>query len=336
MKMEIGIETESCHLWFQNNKLDLFEFIDLAEKAGFNGIIINMVAKKNQKEGIGTLGQEDSVYLKELAACLREKSLFVELDTRGIEYERLAHVFGIANILGADIVRTFVMSGSDYNLYNTGGSFHKEIFERSANKILSLIPLLEQYGIKLAIENHELETSDEILGLLKQIDSPRVGAAFDIGNPMMAWEDPIEAAMKMAKVAVTTHIKDHIVCEDRENGEYLVCGVPLGEGNINLLEIFRILIGQSHLNRFNLEMCHPYATRFKRPFGTGGIWQAGEGSFALKKPPITFCHPLEYYNYSGEHLDKMMEIQLCDMLKSGQYLRGILEQLEEELNIVLK
>lgn len=52
---------------------------------------------------------------------------------------------------------------------------------------------------------------------MKKLDTPWIGLHFDFGNSMMAWEDPAQAAMKMAPYTITTHFKDHIVipCPER-------------------------------------------------------------------------------------------------------------------------
>ncbi|XTO85966.1 hypothetical protein K4E85_03935 [Campylobacter coli] len=42
----------------------------------------------------------------------------------------------------------------------------KSEFLSTADEIKALIPLLEEYDLKLAIENHEYQTSDDLLELL--------------------------------------------------------------------------------------------------------------------------------------------------------------------------
>lgn len=56
---------------------------------------------------------------------------------------------------------------------------------------------------------------------------------------MMAYEDPIKACKDMAKYTFSTHYKDHIVFI--EEGVEYVCGVPLGEGNLDIKTCVEIL-----------------------------------------------------------------------------------------------
>lgn len=66
----------------------------------------------------------------------------------------------------------------------------------------------EDAGIRLAIENHIDFTSDEILEILDRVDSPFFGVNFDTGNCLRVFEDPVEAARKLAGRTFATHMKD--------------------------------------------------------------------------------------------------------------------------------
>jgi len=63
-------------------------------------------------------------------------------------------------------------------------------------------------GIRLAIENHIDFTADEILEILDRVGSEYLGVNFDSGNCLRMFEDPVEAARKLAKRTYATHIKD--------------------------------------------------------------------------------------------------------------------------------
>ena len=89
---------------------------------------------------------------------------------------------------------------------------------------------------------------------------------------MMAWEEPVTAAENMAPYTFTTHFKDHIIVEEpNDKYGYVVCGVPAGEGNIDLEKCFEIMMEKSALTRINVEMCYPYCAQFKRTPGAGGV-----------------------------------------------------------------
>lgn len=81
--MELGIDTESFHLAFQNKQMNIFSFIDEAVRLGYQGVMINLVEKKNLTQGLGALGSFDEAHIKKVGAYLKERDLFVELADRG-------------------------------------------------------------------------------------------------------------------------------------------------------------------------------------------------------------------------------------------------------------
>ncbi len=61
---------------------------------------------------------------------------------------------------------------------------------------------LKKHRIRLAIENHEDETADEIIDVISAVDSVWIGAHCDIGNGMMAWEEPVHTVKKTGTLRV--------------------------------------------------------------------------------------------------------------------------------------
>ena len=213
----------------------------------------------------------------------------------------------IAIAIGADSIRIYV---------------HTETFNpamaQAISDIKKFVPLLKKHRIKLAVENHEYETADEIIALVKSVDSIWVGVHADIGNSMMAWEDPVESTRKLAPHTFTTHFKDHIVV--MHDDEAVVCGVPIGEGSIDVDECFRILVEESSVTRLTLETCFPYCDRFARPKGTGGVSEF-TGAFEIKEPPFdpALIKPLDYYyphNVSQEAVEILMDAQIEGVKRS--------------------
>ncbi|MDA1467599.1 sugar phosphate isomerase/epimerase [Brachyspira hyodysenteriae] len=44
----------------------------------------------------------------------------------------------------------------------------------------------------MLLENHEYETSKELVWVVEKLSSPWIGLLFDFGNSMMAWEDQLK------------------------------------------------------------------------------------------------------------------------------------------------
>lgn len=315
--MKIGLETESYHLLFQNGLMDIFGFIRKTAELGLDGVMINVIAFPGDKylhPEWGTLGGAEVEHLDKVRKEIEKYGLYAEIDTRGTELAHLTKIIEVAHKIGADIIRTYCCLNNRYDA---------ESLEKAPENIKKVVPLLKKYRIKLAIENHEEETSDEIIKIINEVNSPWVGAHCDLGNSMMAWEEPVEAVKKLAPYAFTTHFKDHIIIKDGD--EYKVCGVPVGEGNIDLEECFKILVNDSTLTRINIEMCYPYVSNFKREKGVGGVSKVGKGAFKVENLPFDMdsISPVDYYYPSEKLVEQMIEHQEKGVEESVKYVLSL-------------
>jgi len=317
--MKIGLDTESCHLLFHNGLIDIFGFIRKTAELELDGAMINIIGGMDgdNEEYIhpkwGCLGSSDPEHLKKVREELRKYGLYAEVAMRGIDPEALGEAVEVTHKIGADLLRT----------YCCFGKYNQETLKKAPDNFKKIVPLLKKYRIKFAIENHEEETADEIIEIIKKVDSPWVGSHCDIGNSMMAWEEPAVAVNKLAPYALTSHFKDHIIIKDGD--EYKICGVPLGEGNIDIDECFRILFEKSTLTRINVEQTYPFLSVFKREKGTGGVYDVGEGAFKVEKPIFDFDehNPSDYYYPPEEHLEKWIEEQKRGLEESIKYIKQI-------------
>ena len=270
--------------------------------------------------------------------------MYVELATKGITREHLLKVLDVAEALGADIIRTYIpitlnplasrTTGGEgkYDQAKVRGDFDPVVFDEAAMTLCQIIPELKKRRIRLALENHEYETSEELVQVMKKLNTPWIGLHYDFGNSMMAWEDPAQAARNMAPYTITTHFKDHIVIPypDDPYG-YVVCGIPVGKGNMDLKHLLQIILDNSSITRLNLEMCYPYCAQFKRTPGTGGISQVGEGCFKVEAPlfdPET-VKPGDYYypqEISEELLEQCLKLQMDGVMHSAAYTRKLCEE----------
>lgn len=332
--MEIGLETESMHLWFQNGRMDIFSYIDFAKELGCNGIIINIIKDYGLDEEWGCLGSDDEEHLKKIKEKLIQYDMYCEIDSKGFDVDKFQKIARVAKILGAKIIRSYVpltdknkqvnkASDGAYDDSKIQALFSKEDFLKSKEEIKLLIPILEKNDLYLAIENHEYQTSQDLLDLLKLIEHERVRLLFDFGNSMMAYEDPIKACENMAKFTISTHAKDHIVFN--EDGVNYVCGVPLGDGNIDIKALIKILKNNG-LTRINIEQCYPYCATFKREKGCGGVSEF-KGAFKLEKPLFDELKAMQYYypqEVSKEILEKLLNLQKEGVIKSVKYIQKLL------------
>ena len=106
--VKIGLDTESLHLWLQNQRMDILGFIEQAHEWGLEGVMINLIQDYNLDPEWGTLGSVEPGHLKKVRELLEQYHMYVELATKGIDYDHLVKVVKVADALGADIIRTYI------------------------------------------------------------------------------------------------------------------------------------------------------------------------------------------------------------------------------------
>ena len=342
--LKLGLDTESLHLWLQNKRMDIFGFIEKAHEFGLDGVMINIISDYGLDPEWGTLGSNAPEHLAKVKALLDKYNMYCEIATKGIAYEHLMKVLEVADAIGADIIRTYIPITLNSNeSRETGGEgkydlgkirldFDPAVFDEAVTTFRQIIPELQKRRIKIGLENHEYETSEELVNVVKQLNTPWIGLHYDFGNSMMAWEDPEKAARNMAPYTVTTHFKDHIVipCPEDKYG-YVVCGIPAGEGNLDLPRLLSIILDNSSITRLNLEMCYPYCAQFKRSPGAGGVNQVGSGCFKVEPPLFDpdVIQPKQYYypqEISQEFLEEFLEKQMTGVKNSVEYTKKLCQE----------
>ena len=101
------------------------------------------------------------------------------------------------------------------------------------------LPLIEKYGMKIAIENHCDLFADEVIWLVKQLNHPLVGACCDTINSLMMMEGIAECVRKMAPYCYCVHFCDNRVFADPDGTHSL--GTAIGAGNVDCRAIMDIL-----------------------------------------------------------------------------------------------
>jgi sugar phosphate isomerase/epimerase len=201
------------------------------------------------------LGARDEAYAEKLRARAAEHKMYLEGSVRlprdKREVERFAAEMRTAQACGAKVVRTVLLDGRRYEVFDSAAAFRKSI-EQARDSLLLARPLVERHGVKLAVENHKDLEAKALVELLRAIDSPDVGACVDTGNSLALLEPPQETAEVLAPYAFTTHVKDLGVEEYAEG--FLMAEVPLGAGFLDLARIVGVLSKAKPAPRLNLEM----------------------------------------------------------------------------------
>jgi 3-oxoisoapionate decarboxylase len=286
--MLLGLETFSYHLAFAYGKMDIFKFIERTAELGLNGVQINV-----EGDDLAHLGSDDPGFLREVKAAIDQLGLFVEIDTCGTSPNNLSRILNICNALGSNTMRVFS---------SIGGEVQKEL-KQAVIDFKQVVPLCNDYGIKIAYENHEFETAREIMDVVNEVNSDAIGTHIDVGNSMMLWEEPLDAIKTMAPKAVSSHFKDHLVV--MLGKQAMIIGVPLGKGNIDLVECYRILDQESPLKRLNIEVCYGYMAPFRISEQDGYGASLGKGCFKIVPPPYD---PEVVAPYISQYMENPFEL----------------------------
>jgi sugar phosphate isomerase/epimerase len=210
---------------------------------------------------LGARGVQIGIAARDEAACerLRLRAAAHAMDLEGIvrlprdrdDLERFTAEVQTAARAGATVIRTAMLTGRRYETFDSAVAFRT--FGDAAKKSLALAePVVARASVHLAVENHKDWRADELVAILKGIDSAHVGACVDTGNSIALLEDPYEVVEVLAPWARTTHLKDMAV-QEYERG-FLLAEVPLGEGFLDLLRIVRTLRAARPAIPLNLEM----------------------------------------------------------------------------------
>jgi len=132
-----------------------------------------------------------------------------------------------------------------------------KLVERHLRKI---IPIAEDCGVELSIENHADFYIPELLEILSEIDSPFLGVTLDTGNCLRLREDPVKAIRLFKEKVSVVHAKDvaPISGLDSEDPMSLGC-VPAGEGITDFKSIIAALdeINYRGMILIELSRLHP-------------------------------------------------------------------------------
>ena len=197
-RIKLSLSAYSFVNEFRNNELTMKEFIDYCDKLELDGTELTSYFFESE---------EDSYFLE-----LRNKCFHMGLDISGTaigndfitpdkgerqkQIEDVKRWIDKAAILGASSIRVF-----------GGGSIPEGYSEKDAYDWV--IPSLEecveyasQKGIVLAIENHGgfPTTSEQVIRIIREIDSPWFGANLDTGNFGYDWYRQIAEVIPYAVV----------------------------------------------------------------------------------------------------------------------------------------
>lgn len=161
--------------------------------------------------------------LQALARQAKELGISLELGARRLTPEHLHRYLDLAERLGAKVLR-FVVEAPGY--------------APDLPEIISLlkeaVPVLEQKGLTLGLENHDRLKAREFAAIMEQVGSERVGICLDSVNSMGAGEGLEQIVDTLAPYTINLHVKDFGIRRLPHLMGFQIDGRPAGKGMLQV------------------------------------------------------------------------------------------------------
>ncbi len=203
----------------QARSMSVFDWIEQAQQLDADGL--------EMYEGFFT--SLDESYLEEVGSAIRQAGFAMpmlccspdfthpeaEQRARAIEYQQ--QMIRVARLLGGEGVVCRVLSGQRWpSLSRDQG------LEYARDGIVACLPLAEELGVVLGLENHYkdgywlyaefAQKMDVFLELLQMIpESEHFGVQFDPSNAVVAGDDPVELLRRVVHRVVSMHASDRFL-----------------------------------------------------------------------------------------------------------------------------
>jgi sugar phosphate isomerase/epimerase len=232
--MLVGIDSYCFHRYFgevypqqtrPSRRMTMEDFIMRAHELGVDGVSLeSCFFPEYSREYLGDLkGLLDQYQLERVYAWGHPDGL--EGGKNQDAYRDMLASFERARAIGATVMRV------------VGSSlvFRKEPHEPQIGRLTAMfrdaVKTAQDYGIRMAVENHIDFTSDEMVTLLDAVDSPYLGINFDTGNFLRLLDDPVKGMEKLANRVYAAHIKDLKPQKGVAADEwYFFSTTPVGDG----------------------------------------------------------------------------------------------------------
>lgn len=261
--MKVGIDSYCFHRFFGEvypaqqrpaKRMDVGDFITFASSLGVEGVSLESCF----------FPAFDTGYLREVGAMLDAHNLDrvyawghpdgLEGGSKQEAYDDMLRSFERAANIGAKTMRVV---GSSLRFRNEP---HAPQLEKLAEMFKRAVRIAEEYGIRMAVENHIDFNGEEMLALLQSVNSPYLGINFDTGNFVRLLDDPVRAMDALAPYTYATHVKDLKIQRGVPANEwYFFSSAPVGDGVVDNAKLIRKLsaAGFDGVLAVEIDFLHP-------------------------------------------------------------------------------
>jgi 3-oxoisoapionate decarboxylase len=264
--MKVGIDSYSFHRYFGEVYPDLQkdpgirwdmakDFVTFARSLDVDEVAVEACFFPVQDAGYcAELGARlDEAKLPRVVGWGHPDGLHGGRDEKALE--DLKRTIPMAPLVGTNTMRIVACSMLYVN------ESHAPLVQNSIRMLKEAVRVARDHGVTLALENHIDFTSEEILQIVEGVDDEHLKVNFDTGNALRLFEDPVEAARRLAPLVVSTHTKDILPQRGGTPMERFTFwpSCPAGKGLVDIEGLARVLdeAGYQGSLAVEIDLVHP-------------------------------------------------------------------------------
>ena len=231
-------------------QLTLFEMMDYVLELGLEGLHLDAKA----------FDKNNDAYFRDVRYYAETNGLYLEFNfaLKSEHYDSnvqhdIEKGLAIANAIGADVTKIGMNLKRPRPI--AASKFHPDMMAQLDNVVATVtraLPIVEETGIKIAIENHTDAFSEEVIHVLDKINHPLVGACIDTVNAIHVTENPITAVENLAPRAFTNHFRDNRIVIEPWGLKFI--GAAVGEGDLDMKRNYELVSMNPDVQRINIEL----------------------------------------------------------------------------------
>jgi len=153
-------------LHFKNGVYNAINLLNFAHQKNLSGIDIHLDFGKEK-----SLNNKNLSELKEVKELAKKLNLKIVLEISSTTKYDIQKVVEIAKILDVQNIR----------VYNRYGGYLLDSIQKCIVDLKSACKIADKNDLYFVIEHHEVLNSSELVHIVKEVDSPRLGLLFDFG-----------------------------------------------------------------------------------------------------------------------------------------------------------
>ncbi len=215
-RVHYSINAYSFNSWLRSGEMTFFDMMDFAADIGLDAVDLTGYYFPSYPE----IPKNSELFrLKRKALELglnipwtgiRNNFVTPDTDARKADSDMIREWLTVSSNLGATIMRVFT------GKHTYDGFSKNEVKEWLVDEYKTCARYGEENGVIVALQNHNefLFTSDEIIDIIKRVDSEWFGLLLDIGS--LHAENPYDEIEKLAPYAKYWFIKEHVYPKGRK------------------------------------------------------------------------------------------------------------------------